>query len=54
MEQDPRLRYPKEARQEGIRSIISLPLVSKGKIKGNLRLYARTRQHFTRDETFLS
>ncbi len=50
VEQDRRLRYPKEARQEGIRSIISLPLVSKGTIKGNLRLYARTRQHFTRDE----
>ena len=50
VEQDRRLRYPKEARREGIRSIISLPLVSKGKIKGNLRLYARTRQHFTRDE----
>lgn len=50
VEQDRRLRYPKEAHQEGIRSIISLPLVSKGKIKGNLRLYARVRQHFTSDE----
>ena len=50
VEHDPRLRYAKESYKEGIRSIISLPLASKGKIKGNLRLYAKTRHHFTQDE----
>jgi signal transduction histidine kinase len=50
VEHDPRLRYPQEALRESIRSIISLPLVSKGTISGNLRLYARTPHHFTRNE----
>jgi len=50
VEQDPRLRYPQEALREGIRSMISIPLVSKGATKGNLRLYAREPHHFTRDE----
>jgi len=50
VEHDQRLRYPQEAFREGIRSIISLPLASKGKIKGNLRLYAGDAHHFTHDE----
>ncbi len=50
VEQDPRLRYPQEALREGIRSMISILLVSKGTIKGNLRLYARKPHHFARDE----
>jgi signal transduction histidine kinase len=49
IERDPRLRYPKEAYAEGIRSMISLPLASKGRIRGNLRIYAKTSHHFTRD-----
>ena len=47
---DPRLRYPRETREEGIRSIISIPLVSKGKIQGDLRLYATLPHHFAPEE----
>ncbi len=47
---DPRLKYPKENRDEGIRSIISIPLVLKGKIIGDLRIYGKTRHHYTDDE----
>jgi signal transduction histidine kinase len=47
---DARLRYPRESQQEGIRSIISIPLVSMGKIQGDLRLYASAPHHFTPDE----
>jgi signal transduction histidine kinase len=44
---DQRLRYPQDAVREGIGSLISILLVSKGAIKGNLRLYARDPHHFT-------
>ena len=47
---DPRIKYPRESQQEGIRSIISIPLVSKGKIQGDLRLYAPSTHHFAPDE----
>jgi signal transduction histidine kinase len=50
VEHDPRLRYPQEAVREGIGSMISILLVSKGAIKGNLRLYARDPHHFTGEE----
>ena len=49
-EHDPRIKYPRESQQEGIRSIISIPLVSKGKIRGDLRLYASSTHHFDPDE----
>jgi signal transduction histidine kinase len=47
---DPRLKYLRESQEEGIRSIISIPLASKGKIQGDLRLYATAPHHFTPDE----
>jgi signal transduction histidine kinase len=50
VEHDPRLRYPQEAAREGIGSIISILLVSKGAVKGNLRLYAADPHHFTGEE----
>ena len=50
VQHDPRIKYPRESQQEGIRSIISIPLVSKGKIQGDLRLYASAPHHFTPDE----
>jgi len=50
VETDQRLKYPKEDREEGIRSIISIPLVRKGKIMGDLRIYAKTRHRYTQDE----
>ena len=50
VQHDQRIKYPRESQQEGIRSIISIPLVSKGKIQGDLRLYASAPHHFTPDE----
>ncbi len=50
VEHDSRLNYPREIKEEGIHSIISIPLASKGHIKGDLRLYSTTRHHFTDDE----
>jgi hypothetical protein len=47
---DGRLKYPQENREEGIRSIISVPLVHKGKIIGDLRIYGKTRHYYTHDE----
>jgi len=39
VEDDPRLQYPAEAVKEGIRSILSVPLVLRAKPMGVLRLY---------------
>jgi signal transduction protein with GAF and PtsI domain len=39
VDDDPRLQYPEEAKKEGIQSIVSLPLVLRGKPLGALRLY---------------
>jgi signal transduction histidine kinase len=50
VEADQRLKYPKEDWEEGIRSIISIPLVRKGKIMGDLRIYAQTQHRYTEDE----
>jgi signal transduction histidine kinase len=50
VETDQRLKYPKEDREEGIRSIISIPLVRKGKIMGDLRIYAKKQHRYTQDE----
>lgn len=40
VEDDPRLQYPEAARQEGIRSIVSVPLILRGRPLGVLRLYS--------------
>ncbi|MFH1035598.1 MAG: GAF domain-containing protein [Pseudomonadota bacterium] len=40
VEDDPRLQYPQEAKAEGIASIVSVPLVLRGKPLGALRLYS--------------
>jgi signal transduction histidine kinase len=50
VETDPRLKYLQESQEEGIRSIISIPLVRKGKIMGDLRIYAKTQHRYTQDE----
>ncbi len=39
VDDDPRLQYPEEAKKEGIQSIVSLPVVLRGKPLGALRLY---------------
>ena len=40
VEDDPRIQYPEEAKKEGIKSILSFPLVLRGKALGALRLYS--------------
>jgi len=47
---DPRIVYPQEALNEGIRSIISLPLVHREKVIGDLRLYAENPRRYSKDD----
>ena len=49
--EDPRLQYQKEAAEEGIGSIISVPLSIKGQAIGVLRLYTEERRDFSGEET---
>jgi len=52
---DPRATYPKEAAEEGIRSILSVPITLKGKVIGVMRIYTAEPRDFSEDETtFLS
>ncbi|MFA4836307.1 MAG: GAF domain-containing sensor histidine kinase [Dehalococcoidia bacterium] len=52
---DPEVQYREEAKKEGIVSMISLPLVIKGKIAGVLRVYTDHQAEFTdNDIAFLS
>ncbi len=52
---DERMQYPQEAREEGIASILSVPMNVKGKVVGVLRLYTYRPREFDRDEmTFIS
>ena len=47
---DPRIQYPKEKAQEGIASILSVPVQIHGKVIGMLRLYTSTPRSFTEEE----
>ena len=52
---DPRIQYPQEAKQEGIASIISVPILRREKIMGVLRLYTSVPCHFAKEDIeFLS
>lgn len=52
---DPRIQYPEEAKQEGIASIISVPMILRGAIIGVLRLYTSVPCRFTEEDIdFLS
>lgn len=51
----PKLQYPEEARQEGIQSMLSAPLMGKSGPLGILRAYAVEKARFTpEDEEFLA
>lgn len=51
---DPRLQYPEEANREGIESMVSLPMVLRGKPLGVLRVYTSEPWEFSmQDLTFL-
>lgn len=48
---DKRLQYPKEAMEEGIASILSVPMKVREKIVGVIRLYTRVPREFNEDDT---
>ncbi len=54
VQDDPRLQYPEEAMAEGIASILSLPLVLRGRPLGVLRVYTTEPWEFTMEDiTFM-
>lgn len=44
------LQYPEKAKQEGVRSIISYPIVVRGKLTGSLRLYHSEAWQISQDD----
>ena len=47
---DPRIQYSKEAKKEGISSILSVPIVVGGKLMGAVRVYTSETWEFTLDD----
>lgn len=47
---DHRIRYKKEAEEEGIKSMLTLPIVARGRVIGVLRLLTGWPRHFTGEE----
>jgi len=48
--QDPRIKYPEATRQEGIRTILVVPIPIRGQINGVLRLLTRKPHAYPQDE----
>jgi signal transduction histidine kinase len=48
---DPRFQYPDEARKEGIRSVLSVPMMLHERTMGVLRVYTGEVREFTAEET---
>jgi len=47
---DPRIQYPEAAKKEGIASILSVPIVARGKLIGALRVYTADPFEFTLED----
>jgi signal transduction protein with GAF and PtsI domain len=47
---DPRMQYPEQAKEEGIATLVAIPMVSKGKVIGVLRLVTAEPREFTMEE----
>jgi len=47
---DPRIQYPQEAKEEGIASLVAIPIMSKGKVIGAMRLLTGEPREFTMEE----
>jgi len=47
---DPRMQYPEAARREGISSILSVPIIMRGRAIGALRVYTTEPWEFTLDD----
>jgi GAF domain-containing protein len=50
---DPRIQYPKEAKKEGIASILSVPVAIHGQVIGSLRVYTAEPWEFTLEDVNL-
>lgn len=50
---DERIQYPREVTEEGIRSILAVPVMGRTGPKGVLRVYSTQAQRFTRDDAEL-
>jgi GAF domain-containing protein len=48
---DPRIQYPEEFAEEGIVSLLTIPLETRGQVIGVMRLSTARPRQFTRDET---
>ncbi len=51
---DPRLQYPAEHAEEGVRKLLSIPLIVRGKVIGVLRILTGERPPFTKREINLA
>lgn len=47
---DPRIQYPEEAKKEGISSILSVPIITRSKVIGCMRVYTSEHWEFTLDD----
>jgi signal transduction protein with GAF and PtsI domain len=47
---DPRMQYPEEAKEEGIASMVAIPMMFRGKVMGVMRLATAEPREFTLDE----
>ncbi|HYQ48755.1 MAG TPA: GAF domain-containing protein, partial [Thermodesulfovibrionales bacterium] len=47
---DERITYKKETEQEGIKSVLTLPITAHGKVIGVLRLLTNSHRTFSQDE----
>ncbi|MBI5143191.1 MAG: GAF domain-containing protein [Nitrospirae bacterium] len=47
---DPRIIYPKEAKEEGIGSMLVVPIMLRGDVIGEMRLYCAFKRDFSEDE----
>ena len=47
---DPRLQYPEAAKEEGIASMVAVPMISQGKVTGVMRLVTGEPREFTMEE----
>jgi signal transduction protein with GAF and PtsI domain len=50
MQKDPRVQYPKEAAKEGIVSMLSVPIKSRGAVVGTIRIYQGEAKEFHEDD----
>jgi GAF domain-containing protein len=50
--EDKRVQYREQARQEGIASILSVPIMLREKIVGLIRVYTAEHRHFTEDDVY--